>query len=437
MISIRPKCKFKQTMRYLLGSTLLLSFHAAHASSIPDSFLGDITQSVPSHLFVHTAPNEEVSIMPGSGYYSWTQMPVNFNCLENADSPDNISYGNPSGENYINQTVDFEKLESVLNTKIQGKGGYGLFRVSAASSYLKDSQETRYSQSFNYFQSSARAVSYKQPSFYGKDNLSPAAQQAFAIGSKEFIDFCGDSYIVSANAGAVLAISVNVNFHSTTDKENFSRSVGGRVLGVGRITDAVQSAINQYHMQGDISVHALQLGGDPSRLPNMFTKGADGYYFLNCDFSNLADCNRGINGIVDYGKDDFSNQIKFEGGKPVDPSSLYYFSIQGTKEYRKLGITLSAPDISDSDKERQVALTTWYEQDNNDLVFVNHFLNSEVSPHFQPETTQMLRSIKTNLEHRLADYAYVGAADACWGTTPILAAMLITVSFKIEKSITL
>lgn len=89
------------------------------------------------------------------------------------------------------------------------------------------------------------------------------AKVAYKKSEKDFIDYCGDHYIESTKAGALLIVTVQIQFSSLKEKETLKTDIQGTYA----LMDVV-AKINA-NFKGDkntasIILKAKQMGGDPT-----------------------------------------------------------------------------------------------------------------------------------------------------------------------------
>ena len=375
----------------------------------------------------HTSLSDEPDspVLVGGGYYSWTMMPAGGNCLVNAMDANNTIYSNPCGRLSFDSTVSAEESQNAFNTAFSGSAGWGWFSTSMQADYFMSTQSNRYSLSLNYLHAYGADVIYVQPRwYYGNKTLSPAAQEALAVGPQAFIDFCGDSFMPGAVAGAVLAVSAAINFQSTTDKESFSASMS-MDIGLASLAGALQTAASKSQTSGSLTLNIMQLGGDPSQLPDIFEKGPHGYYLLNCNLTTpgIQACGEAIGCILDYAKI-FANQTQFDNGHPVNPNALYYFQAQNPVQYSVLGVNLNSQPLPPTLLWKQANLTSWYQKDSDNLLFIDNML-SMVGSYLTQAATAELTTIQNNLNSRVEQYSCDGIVDGCYGTRAIEACNII------------
>ena len=78
-------------------------------------------------------------------------------------------------------------------------------------------------------------------------------------------------------------------------------------------------------LDGEVSVLAYQVGGDPSRLGNILKKDGNGtYYVISCSLQDMDSCSAAANGLLSYAESDFNSQFSFSDGKGISPLGAGY-----------------------------------------------------------------------------------------------------------------
>lgn len=78
-------------------------------------------------------------------------------------------------------------------------------------------------------------------------------------------------------------MNLNVDFTSSFEKKRFEKDTGIHFGSIVNITNAVQKYALDNKLDGQVSVLAYQVGGDPSKLGDLLHKDANGtYYVISC-----------------------------------------------------------------------------------------------------------------------------------------------------------
>ncbi|MDD3265984.1 MAG: hypothetical protein PHC75_02240 [Burkholderiales bacterium] len=342
---------------------------------------------------VQGAP-QDTWVKLGQGVYQPTGLPATAICMKDAATPNALKQ--PKGHVSLNDQISEKQLKENLNVSVGGKVGWGSFSASASANFVKNVQDDSYTRNFSYLQDFGWSADF-EPQDFGNDNLTAIAQKAYAAGVNQFLTYCGDSYVSNATAGALLAVNVKIEFASHQDEQTFNSKMGAK-FGIGSITSNIQSSGLNQSMNASISVEALQLGGDTSKLPSIFTKASSGdYYVAKCSFKDLNSCNQIINGILTYAQT-VQSQVKDVSGNPIK-DRLFYYNPTITN-YTDVGIDLTTPTPSREVVSAQAKLQAMVELTNEDLTFVKHYQKSAVAQYFDVDMSNFLKSAEKALSMR-------------------------------------
>ncbi|MGF1739780.1 hypothetical protein L4C34_01640 [Vibrio profundum] len=299
----------------------------------------------------------------------------------------------------LSNSTSFDDIEHMLHTNISAHGMIGAFSGSASADYLRDTRDTRYSQSFYYKDAITFPMEYFTPSSYGNLALSPLALSNLQKSPEAFSEMCGNQFIQGIVPGANLLVTLKLDFKTTTDKQVFSSSVSGG-LGINSASSSIQKTVKEKHIQGTISVLAYQEGGDPTRLANIFKLDTKGHYYITtCSLDNLDACTSAIDGFIDYAKNDFPNQLSVKDGKvegSAYPVDFHY------ENYTTFGVDAGKPVTSPEIVAARNKLGELLYKTEENLDFVTHYLHSVVSPYLLPDAQNKLESIAHALDNNLA-----------------------------------
>ncbi|WP_186645563.1 hypothetical protein [Fluviispira vulneris] len=315
---------------------------------------------------------------PGNGMVKVFGMPMSFNCFKNNKDPKNIKFGNLSGQINFSRSVSQKDLSSVLNISAGAEISYAWFSATANASYLKDITDSRYTDNFTFIQTYSADASYELPDDYGIDLLNQTAAKALA--QKKFGQICGDSFISNSKAGATLITTVTLNFNSAQDKTEFDTKFKGNISGIASITQEFKNAVTKSGISATLSVKAIQNGGDPSKLAQIFGKPSEtGYPISNCSKENIQECNKIIDNIISYAQGEFQNGLDLS-----NPQSLYYFN-PSSEKYSTFGINYIPENLSPLTKSAIAKLTKQYQSDFEDKIYLSKYISYLISkPELRP-----------------------------------------------------
>ncbi|MGF1739781.1 hypothetical protein L4C34_01645 [Vibrio profundum] len=367
----------------VVTSLMAMSCFGAHASTSESATPTILTQSdAPSVL--------------GSGYSSLMQM-SRISCYK----PTNVyTAGGAKSVLELSNNTTYDDIQKQLHINVKAHGGIGPFSGKGSADYLRTTRDTRYSQSFYYKAGITFPMESFMPTKTGKDGLTPMGQAALAAGPEKFVALCGDQFVQGVVPGANLIFTLKLDFATTTDKSNFNSSVSGS-WGLNGASDAIQKIVNEKHIKGSLSLLAYQEGGDPTQLAKIFSrKDAKGHYYaLTCSLDDLNSCTGTIDGFIDYAKNNFPDQLNYQDGTVVGNAYPIDFHHENYSTY-KVDIA-QTPANEETITARNKLGDLLYQTENN-IDFVDRYLNSIVAPYFSVDAKDKLESISHASHNNLA-----------------------------------
>ncbi len=215
----------------------------------------------------------------------------------------------------------------------------------------------------SFFNEISRDVSLNAAIF---PTLTELGQKVYQKGANpSFRLTCGDRVITGYQEKATLTMSVNMEFASHMQKDTFKTELS---LGFGfyDISMAIQRVATRTNISAKVSVNIYQEGGDPTQLGKVFEKDRTGsYYFLKCNIQDMASCQKYVDGLIDYAKNDFPKQIDGRTGKGFSPGGTVT-----TVSAATLGITIAPSFLTPQINAARIALSKQY--------FFNDYYNQKL-----------------------------------------------------------
>ncbi|MCC2625520.1 MAG: hypothetical protein K0R14_1393 [Burkholderiales bacterium] len=349
----------------------------------------------------------------GYGFDDRTGVAKGASCLVNATDPSAIVLSNPQGSIDFSDTISSQEMGDLLNTSISGNADFGIFSASVAANYTRDSTDTRRSINFNYLQTMS-ADAFFQVQGIGNDILSPAAKSILAQGNDAFTNACGNSIVQSAKEGAVLMVTVSIQFANASSKERFEGEASGSISGIGSIKGAFEHSEQSSTQNATFAVKAYQVGGDPTKLAKIFgNPDPQGQYnIVKCNATNLDSCQDIINDVIGYAQHDFETSVNFK-----DQSTLYTYEVD-SNQYAALGVQTSLTPLTPDEQAAKNYLTTTITQDRQMLSYLNayqqqSFYNTDVDDITKRNVTQAIKDYTT----MISNYDNFNIINSCYGDT--------------------
>lgn len=314
----------------------------------------------------------------GSGLDNTTKTVVSSqSCLAVIQKCEPIHISNPQAMLDFSKRSDLSALEQALNVDVSGKFGGERFSVSMAASFANSSKDNKYATNIIYLYKYAGKATFKDGVLgEGSDALTPIAKEFIAHGNtSEFQSMCGDGFVSQMDAGAVLAVRLTLNFNSHSDQQKLEAELKAD-MGIASIAAAIKNASSKNDVHSDLSLSAIQLGGDPQNLNDIFGKRDDkgNYPLLDCGDSTKGDtCNNMINAIIDYAQT-MKGQITTNGGT-IDLQKLYY-SNPVSQKWDSIAVRPYIVNPSTELLKAMETLTDNYDKTKADFLFADHYLGA-------------------------------------------------------------
>jgi hypothetical protein len=262
------------------------------------------------------SPIEE--IQPGMGYSSDTQSLAKAVCYKT----ETIIRSGQSSILKFEQSTDYQSFLKTFNLEFDIKGGYGIFSTNDFYKFFHSIEEDSYSFSINYFQKVSQNVMMTF-SYNPKTILTEVGENIYSSGANPMLRLlCGDTLISTYEEGAILILSLRINFNSKEEKEEFTTHVG---LNIGSFIDASSTISNvstKYNLSGRIQVLAFQIGGDPTELSKLLASSV-----VDCDIKNIKACQDTAKNLINYVSNIFPSQFKKDDHgiwmSPLVPLTLF------------------------------------------------------------------------------------------------------------------
>jgi hypothetical protein len=321
-----------------------------------------------------------------------------------ANNESNIYIANPSAILTFDQQQNLQTLQQALNVDVSGSFGGDRFSTSLAAEFANASKDNSYTTNIIYLYQYAGIANFKPGTLgQGINALTPVAQ-SFVESNIPFQTMCGDSFVSQMNAGVTLAVRLTLSFNSALSQSEFKANLQAN-LGLASITTAIQTAATQSGQNISFSLSALQLGGEPQNLNQIFGQPGSGgdYPFVDCGSTkqggNPTACNAMVDAIVNYAQT-LPGQISNSDGA-LNLNNLYYTN-PAYEAYSSLGIPHGAVNPDAQTLQAMQTLTQQYDQTVYNYNLVNHYLNT-MSLIMDPASLEALTDAQQWLGNQLQD----------------------------------
>jgi hypothetical protein len=268
-------------------------------------------------------------------------------------------------------------------------------------------------------------ASYIIPSL-GNNALRPEAKDLLVNGGgmDAFSEICGNSFIQSANRGAVLLVDVAIEFANADSKNEFAANTNVKAMGIGGISLAFSKNVNISTAKAKLVIKAMQLGGDATKLALIFGKSGDdgNYNVTSCTAQNIASCDKIINQVVDYAQNTLANSVDFKKS-----DGLYTFSYVDTP-YKKIGIKAELPALTLAEQKANAYIADSIIQDRKMLDYLQsyqrqifHYYDdssqSSMMMLLKPQTVDLMGQAVKAYDSMIHEYDKYDIIDSCYGDT--------------------
>lgn len=352
----------------------------------------------------------EPTLNLGDGIDNRTGVGMANNCLINAGDPEAIQLSNPHATIDFSRTVSSEQVGNFLHTNVNGNANFGVFSMSANANYTRNSTDTRQSIHFNYLQTMAMDATYRV-SGIGNKVLSPDAQNLLEGGINDFTSVCGDSIVQSGKMGALLLVDASFDFASAAAKDSFEASVG-TTFTFGSASASMQKVSEQTRKNSKFSVRVLQLGGDPTKLANIFKEKDGNFHILSCSLDNIEDCDNVAKDVIRYAQNDFQTSVDF---KKRETLWMYDYA---TKPWSKLAIKAELPILTDEQIFAREYLTDTITQDRRMLQYLQTYQHQSFYITLVDSVTKdSIVKATSDYQKMVNEYNNYNILDSCYGDT--------------------
>jgi hypothetical protein len=290
--------------------------------------------SVIACLFLLPAQGEAGTIIKireagllGSGYDSATQT-FRSPCVTGR-----IVYpGTAIGDSGLQQNVESKKILADMGLRSGVELSLEIIEAQASSEFKLNVAETDKSITANFTQNAQGKVA-KLIDLRLNDAGKTAAQTADI---KKIHEICGDSVVDTVDLTGTLIISLSIHFTDSTFKASFEGEGHGGIVDLFKVSGGMKTALEKYKTNASVSVVVTQIGGDVSKLANIFrainaVEKADGKHvtthIFSCNIDNLDDCSAAMDDVAAYARDDFSQQLNgmvYNENSPTGPAVTQY-----------------------------------------------------------------------------------------------------------------
>lgn len=234
------------------------------------------------------------------------------------------------------QSLSEKQAADELGFSAGARVSYGVVTASASAQFMKSSVSTGYSVSAVWLSE------YRLPT----DTLTkPALSDVGTVVSSnpdQWVGTCGNEYVTEIVRGAKLFFSIRVDFSSKEEKQRFEAkfSLSGPLYSASA---DLETASREFSQDSTVTVSALQIGGDVSKVTGLFAADEQGRLgFVKCSLGDFEKCAQVVSQALKYAtdtRDGFPAQIA-PGAQPGASPILYR-----TAPYSAAGLYKTPPPL--------------------------------------------------------------------------------------------
>lgn len=358
-----------------------------------------------SLVFAHNITNLSLfstinipSAQLGGGYSSDNGQPIALICLNKGT----IEYsGSNTGLVELTKLYDLNTVMQQLNIEADAHVKIGMFSGDDRADFLHYLENDELSESLIY----RTSLSFKDSNYHLPSSgpiLNPIYQPLINDGQK-FRSVCGDSYVSQMHYGAYLYIVYQLHFLKQEDREKFDDTFSASFSDFGSFTASMQQQMDKLNIAGNLHIFALQAGGDPQYLSDIFKSPTPSVPspISQCSFDDLKACDEVTTAIMNYvtttDPNSFPNQLKLQPGDIVPQNAaatglelIDYSDILPVQDHSEL-----TPDIIAARDALGVELT----QIQNELQRAQYLLTAFQVPYVYDSYLADLNSQISNLQN--------------------------------------
>ncbi|SMF34844.1 leucine-rich repeat domain-containing protein [Pseudobacteriovorax antillogorgiicola] len=308
--------------------------------------------------------------------------------------------GSQRSEIRFDRSMTLDELKTALEVQISGKLKIPSFDVSGAAKFISDASSTDLSDSMIFsYQVKGKSVIMQRVRL---------SQEGLAVKGRSEADVrktCGDEYVSEVQLGAQLFVLVNFEFANREAKSSFEAQIDVNLVDLFSLSGAASTSLDKFKDSISISMSALQIGGNPSRLATILqSNGSSGIPIVNCSITNKEQCLAAMQKIVKYasgeGRGDFIDQIQNLSYNPTDPNGAAFIGYKSKSYYESALYDLYPVEgavIQRAVADNRASLVTMYEDQAKANKRANALLRMRLSQQERNDIRNIASLTKANL----------------------------------------
>ena len=376
------------TVKGLREATLQLSTNDPNQSFItyPLKCEGEtITNCFPD--FTPTERNDDIIGSLGFGYDNQRDIFKPQTCLKGSSTEVGAGWSNLD----FTSISKYEELKRHLGIEVNFNVKATFFKMKAETKFALDHRETILSRSL-LFKVDVRLANGQ----FNQKGLSEFGQDMHNKGNQCFRNACGDQFLFQTERGGSLYMAMKFDFNNAERKKEFFAKMTGEYKVVDMSAE-IQKTSSLVKENGKVTVSAYQLGGDVTKLANIFGTDSGLSPFLTCKLTEFEKCQQAMQNAINYAKGDFANSIN---------SKPHLLGYQGVS-YKDMGVPIEWVPVSPEIIEARKELAYEFEKQYSDLLLTRSWLD-DFANDLKPDEKQYLRDIEQALDINIELLTHAG-----------------------------
>lgn len=299
--------------------------------------------------------------------------------------------------------TDQKAVASKLGMSAGGRVRTGAVTYTASAQYLRETAKSSMSLTYNYlaeFLLVKRLENSAANPVIPRPGMEDLRKDAFT-----WYERCGTEYVASQNLGARLFLTLRMDFVSDKERDRFAAQFGVKAP-LFSADGSFEKETNSYSKNTQLKISALQIGGDPARLGNIFCPSDtttncrdESMKAINCSFGDLKPCMEVMAQMVAYGNGQGDEQF----GGQIKGFKNYSILQLGTRPWTELGTAYKKPPspATVSDYERSLKGSEELFEQNFQLYLHSHRLANGKAPRLSPRQRRAMDDLAAVFETNL------------------------------------
>lgn len=239
----------------------------------------------------------------------------------------------------FSQTLDQRSMQKELGIDGGTRFRYGEATVKASAKFLKASKSSGFSITSVYsgdykFKNDILVFPNSDNGEVNEDNILSDTGKLVRHDDTRWQESCGEEYVAQIERGAKLFFSIKIDFMTQEEKDLFETAFSYDST-FASVNAHLKKASKNFSKRTQITVGALQIGGDARRITELFydntsTTSESALGFVKCSFGELDKCDEVIANAIRYATKDFKDQLEAKPDAPAyegGPAELRYLTL--------------------------------------------------------------------------------------------------------------